>query len=65
MAPERKMISVRLPASLVTRLDYASRNSETEGVHNRSTAAYAAIVEWVQAQEARFRELGILSKKAG
>lgn len=66
MGPEKKtMISIRLPAALVVRLDYVARNTEVEWVRNRSTAAHAAINDWVNSQEERLRVLGVLPKKAG
>jgi len=66
MASERKttMISARVPATLVTRLDFVARNTEHAAVKNRSTAVYAALETWLTAQEDRLRELGVLPKKA-
>jgi metal-responsive CopG/Arc/MetJ family transcriptional regulator len=66
MATERKsiMISVRLPVALATRLDYAVRNTDAEGVKNRSTAVCSAIEGWLPGQEKRLVELGIIPKKA-
>jgi hypothetical protein len=65
MALERKtMVSVRLPAALVARVDFIARNTDSETVKNRSTALHAAVDAWLPAQEDRLRELGVLAKKA-
>jgi metal-responsive CopG/Arc/MetJ family transcriptional regulator len=66
MATERKsiMISVRLPTALAGRLDYAVRNTDAEGVVNRSTAVCAAVGAWLETQEHRMAQLGIIPKKA-
>lgn len=65
MAPERKiMISARVSAALVTRLDFVARNSDHPSVKNRSTAVCVALETWLKAQEDRLVELGVLSKKA-
>ena len=67
MARERKiqMISLRLPASLVARLDYVARNTDAEDVKNRSTAVQLAIESWLPGQEKRVEELiGPPPKKA-
>lgn len=66
MATERKsiMISARLPGDLVDRLDYAVRNTDSEAVHNRSTALREAAEAWALSQEERLRVLGVLPKKA-
>ena len=66
MAEERKsvMVSVRLPVALAARLDYAVRNTDAEGVKNRSTAVCSAIEGWLPGQEKRLVELGIIPKKA-
>lgn len=61
MGTERKatMVSARLPAGLVARVDYVARNTDTEGVKNRSTALQAALESWLPGQENRLRELGL------
>jgi metal-responsive CopG/Arc/MetJ family transcriptional regulator len=66
MGPERKtsMVSVRLPAALVARVDYVARNIDSETVKNRSTAVHAALETWLPSQERRLEDLGILPKKA-
>lgn len=64
MTPERKMISVRLPAALVARVDFVARNIDSEAIKDRSKALHAALERWLPAQEDRLRELGILPKKA-
>jgi predicted DNA-binding protein len=66
MASERKatMISARVPAATVERLDFVARNTENTAVKNRSTAMLQAIETWLTAQEDRLRELGVLPKKA-
>ena len=65
MASERKttMISARLSAATVERLDFVARNTENTAVKNRSTAVLQAIETWLTAQEDRLRELGVLPKK--
>ena len=67
MATERKkstMVSARLPAVLVERVDYVTRNTDSETVKNRSTAVRAALEGWLPGQEDRLREFGVLAKKA-
>jgi predicted DNA-binding protein len=65
MDPERKtvMISGRLPAALVERLDYVTRNIDSETVKNRSAALREALEAWLPGREDRLRELGILAGK--
>lgn len=60
MASELKtlMVSVRLPASVVERLDYVARNNDT-GLRNRSEAVEAAIAAWLPRQEERLKTLGL------
>ncbi len=62
MAEERKsvMISGRLPAALVDRVDYVARNIDSDTVKNRSTALRAALEAWLPGCEDRLRELGVL-----
>lgn len=64
MTSERKStrISARLPASVVARTDYVTRNTDG-AAKNRSTALLAALEAWLPGQEDRLRELGILAKK--
>lgn len=57
------MISARLPAAVVTRVDFIVRNVDNEAVKNRSAALLAALEAWLPGQEDRLRELGILAKK--
>lgn len=64
MTERKTMISARVPPALVTRLDFAARNTEHPAVKNRSTALQVALETWLQAQEDRLRELGVLPKKA-
>lgn len=66
MEAERKstMISARLPAVLVERLDYVARNIDSKTVKNRSTALREALELWLPGCEDRLRELGVLAKKA-
>lgn len=65
MTPERKvMISVRLPAALVARVDFIARNIDGDTIKNRSTALCAAVETWLPAQEERLQVLGVLPKKA-
>lgn len=68
MTPERKavMISARLPASLVARVDFLTKNTEGP-VRSRSAALQAALEHWLPEQERtlekRLEELGAPSKK--
>lgn len=65
MAPERKstMVSARLPAALVARMDYVARNTEGDA-QNRSSAMRAALEHWLPGQEQRLEQLlGPLPKK--
>jgi len=65
MGTERKtvMISGRLPAALVERLDYVTRNIDSETIKNRSAALREALESWLPGREDRLRELGVLAKK--
>jgi predicted DNA-binding protein len=65
MGTERKtvMISGRLPTALVERLDYVTRNIDSDTVKNRSAALREALEAWLPGREDRLRELGILGKK--
>lgn len=65
MTPKSKMVSSRLPANLVERVDFVVRNSEPEEVKNRSTAVASALQAWLPGQEERLRRLGVLAKKTG
>ena len=68
MSAERKatMISARLPASLVARVDFIARNTEGD-MRSRSAAIQAALECWLPGQEKtlekRLEELGAPSKK--
>jgi metal-responsive CopG/Arc/MetJ family transcriptional regulator len=65
MATERKtMVSARLPAALVARVDFVARNIDNDDVKNRSVAIEIALQEWLPKQEQRLEQLGILPKKA-
>ena len=57
MATERKtvMISARLPASLVARVDFVARNTEGE-IKNRSGAVQAALEDWLPGHEFEIRK---------
>ena len=57
------MISSRLPVALVERLDYVTRNIDSETVKNRSAALREALEAWLPGREDRLRELGVLAKK--
>lgn len=63
MAPKSKMVSSRLPAPLVERVDFVVRNSEPDVVKNRSTAVASALAEWLPGQEERLRRLGLAVPK--
>jgi predicted transcriptional regulator len=64
MTPERKttMVSVRLPAAVVARVDFVARNTEGD-IKSRSAALCAAVDAWLPEQEANLEKLGILPKK--
>jgi len=62
MAVNTIMISGRLPAALVERLDYVTRNIDSETVKNRSAALREALEAWLPGREDRLRELGIMAK---
>lgn len=66
METERKtiMVSARLPAAIVDRVDFIGRNIDNETIKGRSTAILAALEAWIPTQEDRLRQLGILEKKA-
>jgi predicted DNA-binding protein len=66
MSTERKtvMISGRLPAALVERLDYVTRNIDSETIKNRSAALREALESWLPGREDRLRELGVMTAKA-
>lgn len=64
MAINSVMISGRLPKALVERLDYVTRNIDSETVKNRSAALREALEAWLPGREDRLRELGILAKKS-
>lgn len=67
MTSERKStrISARLPAGVVSRVDFVVRNIDSDAVKNRSAALLAALEAWLPGREDRLRELGILGKKTG
>ena len=52
MGSERKatMVSARLPASLVARVDFITKNTEGD-VRSRSAALQAALEHWLPEQE--------------
>ncbi len=65
MATERKstMISARLPAALVARVDYVTRNTEGHET-NRSKVILAALDDWLPARETEIgNRLGTTPKK--
>ena len=68
MSPERKatMVSARLPASLVARVDFLTKNTEGD-LRSRSVALQAALEHWLPEQERvlekRLEQLGVTSKK--
>ncbi len=55
------MISGRLPAALVDRVDYVTRNIDSETIKNRSAALREALEAWLPGCEDRLRELGVLA----
>jgi hypothetical protein len=65
MPRERKiMISARVPASLVARLDFVVRNTEGDATRNRSVTLQLALETWLEDEEARLEARGVRSKKA-
>jgi predicted transcriptional regulator len=65
MTPERKstMVSARLPTALVERVDFVTRNIDSDSLITRSAAVAAALEAWLPAQEERLAELGLIPKK--
>lgn len=66
MAAERKttMVSARMPSVLIARADFVARNTDAEGIKNRSTVLQASLEAWLPGQEKRLEDLGVLPKKA-
>lgn len=60
------MVSARLPASLVARVDFLTKNTEGD-LRSRSAALQAALEHWLPEQERvlekRLEQLGVTSKK--
>jgi Arc/MetJ-type ribon-helix-helix transcriptional regulator len=65
MSTEKKtiMISGRLPAALVERVDYVTRNIDSDTIKNRSAALREALEAWLPGREDRLRELGVMAAK--
>lgn len=66
MGEERKsvMVSGRLPAVLIERLDYVTRNTDSGPTTNRSGALRASLEKWLPDQERQIQErLGGAAKK--
>jgi Arc/MetJ-type ribon-helix-helix transcriptional regulator len=65
MDAERKtvMISGRLPKALVERVDYVTRNIDSDTIKNRSAALREALEAWLPGCEDRLRALGIMAAK--
>lgn len=65
MTAERKSkrIDARMPAGIVARLDFVTRNIDSDTVKNRSAALLAAVEAWLPGQERRLEELGVIPKK--
>jgi predicted DNA-binding protein len=65
MSTEKKtiMISGRLPAALVERVDYVTRNIDSDTIKNRSAALREALEAWLPGCEDRLRALGIMAVK--
>lgn len=63
MTQKNQMVSVRLPAQLVARVDFVVRNSEPDVVKNRTSAVHAALLGWLPGEETRLEVLGIIPKK--
>ena len=65
MPRERKiMISARVPAALVARLDFVVRNTEGDATRNRSVTLQLALETFLEDEEGRLEARGVLSKKA-
>jgi Arc/MetJ-type ribon-helix-helix transcriptional regulator len=64
MGTERKniMVSARLPAAIVERLDYVTRNNAGD-IRSRSEAIHSAIVAWLPTEETRLISLGLSPPK--
>lgn len=63
MVPENKakLLTARLPAVLMARVDFVTRNT-TNDVTNRSRAVRAALEAWLGPEELRLEQLGVLKK---
>jgi metal-responsive CopG/Arc/MetJ family transcriptional regulator len=55
----KHLVSVRLPAALVERIDFVTRNIDGPAPANRSEAILQAVEAWLPAREKRLRELGL------
>jgi hypothetical protein len=66
MAAECKttMVSARMPSALIARADFVARNTDAEGIKNRSTVLQVALESWLPGQEKRLEDLGVIPKKA-
>lgn len=53
MGSERKtvMVSARLPASLVARVDFVVNNTTEDGIRSRSAAVQSALESWLPGEE--------------
>ncbi len=61
MSPERKfMLSARLPAVVVERMDFVVKNM---GIVDRTAAIREAIESWLLPREQRLRESGLKPPK--
>ncbi len=60
------MISARLDPLLVGRLEFVAKNTDAEGIKNRTDCIAAALAAWLPGQEKRVGELlGTSSPKKG
>lgn len=57
------MVSARLPAALIDRVDFAVRNVDSRTVKNRSDAISEALSQWVAAQDRELERLGVKTPK--
>jgi len=59
------MVSARLSPLLLERLEYVAKNTDTDGINNRTDCIAAALIAWLPGQEKRVGELlGTSQKKS-
>ena len=60
MSSKRKlMISARMPADLIKRVDFVARNIDSDALATRTMVITAAVESWLPEAEKRLCELGV------